>query len=206
MAALVFFASYHSVYFKKLDQVKLESAAGNFDAGSYANDFYHNKLIPHLDSAIETGRLVALLQTDPAEAFRKYSHALAIGNIRYFLVRGEAVISQIKEDAISLGAASDTTDVDAKIITEFVYGSAIRDASGLLSLNEFSSTSDFNGVAEEINKIVRKQVLPPFLSKAKPGNTIQYAGAIELNQAHLNLDSIEIVPIRLSIISQPVTN
>lgn len=200
LAVLVLFTAYHSVYFKKLDEVKLQAASGSFNAGSYAKYFYNNQLLPYLNNAIDIHQLITLLKSEPEETFRKYSHALAIGNIRYFLVQGEGTVSAVGEDDLTIEPLSDSARNTVKITTGFIYGSAIRDASGLLKSDEFSSTADFNSVAEEINKIVRKEMLPDFLAKVKPGNRITYAGAIELNQAHINLESVEVVPIRLSVL------
>lgn len=199
---LILFVAYHSLYFKKLDEVKLASASKGFDAGRYAREFYNNKLLPHLDSAIELNKLISLLKAEPDKAFKNDSHALDIGNIRYFLVRGEGTITSISEDATGIVLKNDPAQTAAKIITEFVYGNAIRDASGLIRLNEFGNTADVNSVSEEINKIVRREVLPSFKAAAKQGDVVQFSGAIELNQAHVKLDSIEVVPIRLSILKQ----
>jgi hypothetical protein len=197
---LLLFVVYNSVYFKKLDEVKAAYTLESFEASSYANNFYHNKLLPHHEAAIEISKLISLLKTEPAKTFKKYSHALGIGNIRYFLVQGEGIITSIGEDAVTLSLGNDLVKTECIIATEFVYGNAIRDASGLMNLNDFSNPSDFNRVSEEINKIVRREVVPPFKAKVKQENVVKFIGAIELNQAHLILDSIEIIPIQLSIL------
>jgi predicted lipoprotein len=124
---------------------------------------------------------------------------LGIGNIRYFLVKGEGMIKAIDENTTTISYTSDTTQKQLDIATEFVYGNAIRDASGLININEFNSTMDFNNVSAEINKIVRTEVLPSFKTKAKVGDKVRFSGAMELNQAHLNLDRIEVIPISLEI-------
>jgi predicted lipoprotein len=80
-----------------------------------------------------------------------------------------------------------------------VYGNAVRDASGLIDINEFTNTTDLNNVSAEINNIIRKEVLPPFMAKMKKGDVISFYGAIELNKEHLKTDKIEIIPISLSI-------
>lgn len=198
---LLLLLAYRSVYFKKLDEVKLASSSKGFDAPAYARNFYQNRLLPRTDSAIETGNLISALKRNPDNAFRDYAHALDIGNIRYFLVRGEGTISSVDEDAVTVALKNDSLKTEVKIATEFVYGNAIRDASGLINLNDFSSTSDFNAVSEETNKIVRKEVVPPFKAKAREGNRIGFWGAIELNQKHLNLDSVEVIPIRLLVLN-----
>ena len=193
--------AYNSVYFKKLDEVKAAGSAKQFDAVAYARNYLNNKLPAALNNAIEINTLTALLKTEPQKTFEKYSHALGIGNIRYFLVKGQGEITNIEDDATSVLVKNDTTGQVVKIATEYVFGNAIRDASGLININEFNNTMDFNNVSAEINKIVRTEVLPPFKAQAKKGDRMDFTGAIELNQVHLKLDNIEVVPITLKIVN-----
>jgi hypothetical protein len=66
---------------------------------------------------------------------------------------------------------------------------------------------DFNTVSSEINKIVRTEVLPPFKAMVKNGDSIQFAGALELNKAHLNVEDMEVIPVQLKIIkTDPLKN
>jgi predicted lipoprotein len=197
---LIAFLGYKSMYFRKLDDVKTESSANVFNAGTFARSFYDNKLLQSVDSAVDLSTLISLLRSEPEQAFKQYSRALAIGNIRYFLVRGEGTITSIGDDAVALELNSRSIKANVNIATEFVYGNAIRDASGLLNLNDFSNTADFNSISENINNIIRNEVLPPFVAKAKPGTSVKFAGAIELNQKYVDVDSLEIVPIRLSVL------
>jgi predicted lipoprotein len=101
---------------------------------------------------------------------------------------------------VSIRVKTDTAEYDYKIATEFVFGNAIRDASGLINLNEFTNTMDFNNVSAEVNKIVRTSVLPSFKTNVKLGSRIQLFGAIELNKEHLSANNIEIIPISIKIL------
>jgi predicted lipoprotein len=194
---IILFLGYHSVYFKKLEGKSI--ATGKFDAKKYAQTFWKKKLTPELSKAIELNNLVSLLRTNPNETFDKRSHALGIGNIRFFLVRGEGEITSVSENDITVLVKSDTAQMPAKLITEYVFGNAVRDASGLLNINEFANMNDFNSISEELNNIVRIKDLPPFKSNAKKGMKVQWVGAIELNREHLNLDDIEVIPIETKI-------
>ncbi|TDH27465.1 DUF2291 domain-containing protein [Segetibacter sp. 3557_3] len=198
LAALVFVA-YNSVYFKKLDAVRA-SAHKQFDASAYARKYYDTRLKPALKNAVEINQLLALARVDKEAAFNRHSHALGIGNIRYFLVQGTGEITGINENDVAVISKNDSTQSALKIATEFVFGNAIRDASGLINLNEFSSTADFNNVSAEVNKIVRNEVLPAFKSTAKKGDRVHFVGAIELNRQHLKLDDLEIIPVALNLI------
>jgi predicted lipoprotein len=196
---LLIVIAYNSVYFRRLSEVKASSTS--FDAKTYAKKYFNNKLIPSLDDAVEINQLVSLLQNNKEQTFEKYSHALGIGNIRYFLIKGEGQVMSINENNVSVLAKADTNQKLLRIATEFVFGNAIRDASGKIDINEFSNTIDFNNVSAEINKIVRTKVLPPFKGTVKKGDTVQFAGAIELNKEHLNMEDIEVIPVQLKIMN-----
>jgi predicted lipoprotein len=199
LAVLVVIA-YNSVYFKKLDEVKASSASLQFDAAKYARNYLDKKLTPNLSKALDLNHLVPLIETVKDSTFNRYSYALGIGNIRFFLVKGEGEIKSINENDVTVLLKTDTSQRTVKIATEYVFGNAIRDASGMIDINEFSNTMDFNNVSAEINKIIRTEVLPPFKSRAKEGNRLQFTGAVELNREHPDLEKIEVIPIALNII------
>lgn len=195
--AVIVAVAYNSVYFKKLDEVKASRSAKEFNAATYAQTFWTNKLIPGLNKAIDITTLTALLSTYPEKTFETYSHALGIGNLRYFLVKGKGEITAVNEDELLVSLQGDTTTHVTTIATEFIFGNAVRDATGLININEFNNTMDFNNVSAELNKIIREKVLPSFKKQAKKGNKIEFTGAIELNKEHLDLSKIEVIPISI---------
>jgi predicted lipoprotein len=197
---LLIIVAYNSVYFRKLDEVKASSS--KFDAKNFARNYFDNKLMPSLPDAVEINQLLSLLQINKEQTFEKYGHALGIGNIRYFLVKGEGQVTSINENDVIVLAKADSNQKSIRIATEFVFGNAIRDASGRIDINEFANTMDFNNVSAEINKIVRAEVLPAFKKSVVKEDTVQFAGALELNKEHLNVGDIEIIPVELKIIEK----
>ncbi len=189
--------AWNSVYFKKLDEVKASRSAKQFDAGAYAQTFWTTKLTPNLDKAIDIAQLISMLFNDPSKTFDTYSHALGIGNLRYFLVKGKGIVTSINEDDISVLVQVDTSRQPVIIATEYIFGNAVRDATGLININEFNNTMDFNNVSAELNKIIREKVLPPFKQKVKKGDNISFTGAVELNKEHLNISKIEVIPVEI---------
>jgi len=187
--------AYNSVYFKKLDEVKASKAATEFNAAKYAQTFWSSKLMPDLNKAIDLPQLTSMLSNDATRTFDSYSHALGIGNLRYFLVKGKGTITSINEDDIAVSL--DSSKQSITVATEYIFGNAVRDATGLININEFNNTMDFNNISAELNKIIREKVLPPFKQKAKKGDRIAFTGAIELNKEHLDLSNIEVMPVRI---------
>ena len=196
---VVVIIGYNSVYFKKLDEVKASLTAKQFNAAAYAQTFWTDKLLPNLDKAIDITQLTGMLSTDHAKTFDTYSHALGIGNLRYFLVKGKGTITSINEDDISVLLQTDTSKQTIIIATEFIFGNAVRDATGLININEFNNTMDFNNVSAEINKIIRETILPSFKSTVRKENKVEFVGAIELNKEHLDLSRIEVIPVQIKI-------
>src|SRR6516162_4494491 len=194
---VILVVGYNSVYFKKLDEVKASLSAKEFNASAYAQTFWNSKLMPNLDKAIDINQLTAMLSNDPSKTFDTYSHALGIGNLRYFLVKGKGVITSVNEDDVSV--LLDSSKQSITLATEYIFGNAVRDATGLININEFNNTMDFNNVSAELNKIIREKVLPPFKQQAKKGNKIEFTGAIELNKEHLDLSKIEVIPVKITI-------
>lgn len=187
--------AYHSVYFKRLDEVK-GSAGPNagqaFDAASYAGTFWTQKLLPATAKATDFDALLLLLKTDKEKAFNSYSHALGIGNIRYFLVKGTGKVTAVGDNDVTVLLPSSQS---VKLATDYIFGNAARDVSGLIQITEFDNAMDLNNVSAELNAIIRNTVVPPLKASAKPGATVNFVGAVELNQAHLHLDTIEVIPI-----------
>lgn len=187
---------YFSIEIRPLDEIK--KANQKFDAKVFAKDFYDKTLPQAFDKAIEIKALVSAIQENKNKAFDDYSHAVSIGNVRNFLVRGEGKIIKINESDMML----ESNGLVYKMATEYIYGNAIRDASGQFDIKSFTNTEDINNIAAEINRIVRNSLIPNLKKQAKVGDAISFIGAIEMNQEHVKLDNIEVYPVKVMINAQ----
>lgn len=194
ITVICLFVAYNSVYFKKLSDVM--AANKNFNAVEYAQNYLDQKLIPSISKTPSTDTLLNLIKTNTSGVFDKFSHALDIGNIRYFMAKGNGTVTGLDESDVYITTPAHQT---IRIATEYVFGNALRDAPGIININDFTNSGDLNNVSSELNKIIRNKVLPPFKSAVKKGDVIEYAGAFKLNRQHLNTDSIEVIPYYLKI-------
>jgi predicted lipoprotein len=197
IAVATLFIGYHSIEIKPLDVVK-KAVNQKFDAVVFARTFLTKTLPPALEKAIPIQNLVSALAANKNKAFDELSHAVSIGNVRHFLVRGEGVVSKISEDEVEILVQNQNKNLNLRLATEFIYGNSIRDAAGLFDIKSFTNNMDVNNVAAEINKIIRTEVIPPFKQAVKVGNKVQFTGALEMNQEHPQLDNLEILPILLT--------
>lgn len=191
--------AYKSVYVKKLSKIKV-SLEEKFDAVSFSKSLWDENLPARLDSAVELGTFIKAAQANPADAFSKYTNALGIGNYRYALVKAAGTVTDVSEDDITIQIKIGDSLMTAKLATEFIYGNAIRDASGLVDVKNFPNTMDLNNISEELNKMVRKTVLPRFKTSVRKGDKLIVSGAIELHKEHIKWNELEIIPVQLQIV------
>ena len=191
--------AYKSVYVKKLSEMKVANDE-KFDAPAFSKKLWDEKLPAKLDSAIELTTLITLTGTYLGDLSSKYTNALGIGNYRYALIKAEGIVTNINEDDITLQIKLGDSLMTTKLATEFIYGNAIRDASGLVDVKDFSNTMDLNNISGELNKMVRKTVLPPFKTAVKKGDKVLVTGAIEIHKEHIKWNELEIIPVQLQIV------
>lgn len=191
LAAIVI---YNSLYFRPLNEKLAEEKEVVFDAKAFVDGIWQNALMVY-DSSILITTLLDQLKKNPQLTFEQHAQALGIGNIAYFKVNGDGVVQRVNENNILLKI----DELSVEIETEFIFGNAVRDASGLIRINDFDETSDFNLISEAINDKIREEVIPNFRSNVKEGDRVFFKGSLELNKAHLNLDQLKVIPISLQI-------
>lgn len=196
LAALIVLVGYNSVYIRKLSDVQKGSTASAFDAAAYARRFLGSTLPANSYKAIDLTLLSRTLATGPARAY-SWSHAQNDGNNRFFLVKGQGTITGLDSEYIYLGVEGVSQRV--LLATRYIIGTAARDGSGLIRVDDFTTTMELNAVSEELNKLIRTEVLPPFKAAAKPGDRVTFTGALELQQNKPVPDSLEVTPLVLNI-------
>ncbi|MEO5563344.1 MAG: DUF2291 domain-containing protein [Chitinophagaceae bacterium] len=191
--------AYKSVYIKKLSEVR-SNTPEDFNPVSFSKKLWDEKLPARLDSAVNLQTLLQALKTNPSTALDQYSNALGIGNIRYCLTKAGGRVEAVNPDDVTVLVNHNGSPVSITLATEYVYGNAIRDASGLVDVKDFVNTMDLNNISEELNKQVRSNVLPTFKSSVQKADSISFTGVIELNKEHLKLDELTVIPVRLAIV------
>jgi predicted lipoprotein len=196
--AIVALLGYKSVYFTKLSEVKTTSNE-KLDAVSFARNLWDQKMTAKIDSAVDLPIFIKMIAIDKEAALNNYTNAMGIGNYRYAIVRAQGTVSSVNEDEVGLIISLGDSSVHTVLATEYIYGNAIRDASDLLEVNDFPNSADLNSISEELNRIVRKDILPAFKSTVKKGDSLHVTAAVELNREHIKWAGLELIPLRLEI-------
>jgi len=190
---IVLTLGYNSVYFKKLSVVKAATKE-NFDFKAYADSIYYKGILK--SKKITLSDLTSLMQSNPETTFEKYGNRLGIGNSAYFMIQSTGKIIDIKDGLYTI---ADEKNGIVYIDTKYIFGNAIRDASGLVKLTDFKTNAQFNKVSESLNDIIRNEVIPKEISKVKVGDSISFSGAIKLSKKQNLQEKISVIPSQIKL-------
>ncbi len=171
------FLGYHSVYFEKLSEVKAREDK-EFDFHAYADSLYYEGMIKN-DLAVSVPELLSALASDQEKAFEQYGNRLGIGQSAYFMVAATGRITEISNEEIRIINEEGNTLI---INTKYIFGNALRDASGLVKLTDFKTNAEFNRVSEALNKLIRTKAIPSVKQQLQPGDRIRVTGAVKLSK------------------------
>ncbi len=195
--ALVAFTGYHSIYFRKLSTMK-SAQTGSFDAESFAARLWSVAVASAADSALVLGRLIDETATGGTQLLERRTHALAIGNYRYAMIRAEGVVKQFDSTEFLLSVPHADSSIGVRVALEYIYGNAIRDASASVLVKDFPNSSDLSAIAEALNRMARKRVVIANDHILRAGDRLEVIGAVELHREHLRWQGLEIHPVRIT--------
>lgn len=197
---LLIITGYNAVYFKKLNAITKEGVQ-KFDAKTYTAALWKNKMPAVIVSAMDFDQLLLAIEKDPQQAFEKNTHALAIGNYRYAMIKMSGIVIAVNEDDFVIETVLGGNKKQLRVTTEFIYGSAVRDASGLIDIKDFTNASDLNAIAESFNETIKKTVVQPFKKSLVTGLKIELIAAVELNKENMVLDQLVLLPVQIKPLS-----
>jgi len=170
---------------------------GTVDVETVAEKFWSEQL-PAAHAA-DVATVVATLQKDPQAAIKTYAHTVGLGGTAYFFISGEGRVVSRERDSVRLavGSGADAPVVDLQIGD--IFGNTVRDATGLLDVNQFSSLEDFNTLAGALNQRVESRVLPVLRDRAQIGALVTFTGCAEAEEPAPGGPLLTIIPVRAEV-------
>jgi predicted lipoprotein len=105
----------------------------------------------------------------------------------------------VVDDEITLAVTPGATNAEITLLTGLVFGNTVRDGTGLLDVNNYPNSQDFNDISAELNKLIETRVLPKLRETAKTGATIRFAGCAEVVDESTDLRPLRLIPIQAEI-------
>jgi predicted lipoprotein len=162
-----------------------------------AADIFWNEQLPSA-RATDVAVVLAALRKDPKAAIQTYAHRVGLG-AAYFFVSGEGRVVARERSAVRLAVGTGADAPMVELQTGPVFGNTVRDGTGLLDVNRFSSLQDFNALAAELNERIESRVLPTLRGRAQPGTRVSFTGCAEAVEPAPGQPLLAIVPTRVEI-------
>jgi predicted lipoprotein len=186
--------AYKAVYFRKLDDVKKEII--NSDDKFDARKFWDNTFKKAIDSAISLEIFEeTFIKKGGQVTIDKYAHKQGVSDVAYMLMRFSGTIKEVTESKIVLEILNSRTN-SFSFNTGNYFGNAVRDATGLIKMDDFANTIEYNDVSSQLNQIVKNEVILPFKNKLKIKDALTIVGSVEIRDGRLQ---DEILPVKIII-------
>jgi predicted lipoprotein len=184
-----------------LDEARARREQATFQPKEFAKMFWMGDLRKALDRATPADELLTLIRTDRVTAKKEYGRTAELGHIYYYFVRGIGRVVEINKDHVSvkLENTGQPTKADVDVVTAKIFGNAVRNATGLLDVNRFANSQDFNKLSDELNLLVESDVLAPFTRAVSVGAKVTLVGCAEIENEDHDLDPLRIIPVYLQI-------
>mgnify|MGYP003669391354 FL=1 len=189
-------ALYNSVYFEPLNERNTAQKKGVFDPDAFAKKFMETKLIEL--PGMEAGQFIKALQHDLMQFTAEKGRKMGISHDYYFIVEGSGKVLDIGPENVLIKIEGGA-EPELRIATDFIFGNAIREGSGMANIGDYQNTMDFNSISVAVNNRVRTDIVPPFLKKVEDGDNIYFKGAVEVNTKNPDLQNLRIIPLILDI-------
>ena len=180
-----------------LERAAKEKAAAAFNPAERAERFWNEQLLKSLDRAVKMEVLLPLIKADRAEAEKKFSRSVGVSENRTYFLSGAGRVVAVNDEEISLALAGGSTNAEISLQIGLIFGNAVRDATGLLNVNDYPNSQDFNAVSEALNRIIEERVQPRLRAGGKIGATIHFVGCAELNDESTDLTPLKVVPVHV---------
>jgi len=159
------------------------TGAGSQPAESKAAQFVDGcwgKLVPLFEEkAQDIAKVLPEIHADPNAAGEKYGRREATNPYNY-MVKGTGKVTEINTTSAAGTAIVEVPGLDEKVALQIgpvVRGTALRDATGLVSFNEFSNQLDYADVSKEMNTRALKTAFAVDPAVSLAGKSVTFYGA-----------------------------
>lgn len=181
-----------------LDEDRGVSSSTAFDAKVVAERLWNDTLLPSLDAANEASLVLKTLQADPEAAREQFGRTVGVSRGFMIYVRGSGTIDSMEGSKI-LVQLQEGPKPEIELGVGPIFGSAVRDAPGLISTNDVANSQEFNAVSTELNRLVEQRVLPDLKASAAAGMPIKFVACGEVKDPLRFKLPLKLVPVSVEL-------
>jgi predicted lipoprotein len=179
-----------------VDASKPRTSTGReaFDPAAFGEENFEPKVVPAIEeAAVPIDELVPALVEDEDAASERYGTRQ--GSSPYnFSVTGTGTAGEVNGTFLPVTVKGLPKDTSVQLqIGPAINGTALRDAAGYITFNQFTNQVEYADAATALNDQVKAKVLQGFDAKAMDGKRVTFTGAFQLVTPNV----ITITPISL---------
>jgi len=190
-----FFPLFHVV---SRESLRAEKEQAVFRAADFVKEFWSAKLTPALVEAADARAVLAVLRESPEQGRTQYGRSVGLGRSSLYFLRGRGAIVSVDSKQIGVSLADATGDADIVLVTDLLFGNTVRDATGLLSGDDFPNSQQFNEVSTELNRTIELTIIPRLKQQAKVGAVIEFVGCAEVTNLPRDVTPLKVIPLNVS--------
>lgn len=186
-----------------LERAAKEKSAAVFNPTEFAEKFWSERLLKSLDQVTPADALLPAIRASAADAKKKFGRSIGVSESYTYVIAGSGRVVAASDDEIALVVTPGVTNAEIVLLSGLLFGNAIRDGTGLLNVNDYPNSQDFNAISEALNHLVETRVQPQLREIAKIGATIRFVGCAEVNDESSDLKPLRVAPVLAERAPQP---
>jgi predicted lipoprotein len=148
-------------------------------AAAFVDGFWASLVPLFKGKAQDIAKVLPEIHADPNAAGEKYGRREAT-NFYNYMVKGTGKVTEINTTSAARTAIIEIPGLDEKLALQIgpvVRGTALRDATGLVSFNQFSNQLDYADVSKEMNARALKTAFVGVPATSLSGKSLTFYGA-----------------------------
>jgi predicted lipoprotein len=169
-------------------------------AAKFVDPIWTSKVLPAIEEkAQDIAKILPEIRADPESAGQKYGRREATNPYNY-MVKGTGQVTEIHNQSQAGTATIEIPGLNEKVALQIgpvVRGTALRDATGVVSFNQFSNQLDYADVSKEMNLRALKTAFANVPPASLAGKTVTFFGALTFDPH--SKSPLLITPVKINL-------
>jgi predicted lipoprotein len=169
-------------------------------AAKFVDPIWTSKVLPIVEEkAQDIAKILPEIRADPNSAGQKYGRREATNPYNY-MIKGTGKVIEMHTESQVGTAVVEIPGLDEKVALQIgpvVRGTALRDATGIVSFNQFSNQLDYADVSKEMNSRALKAGFANMDPTSLAGKTVTFFGAFTFDPH--SKSPILITPVKIDL-------
>jgi predicted lipoprotein len=177
------------------------NVAAPVNVTDYADELWNHRLPKALGKAVDVERLFKAVDRDGSQARNEFGRKVGLGGACFLFVRGAGRVEEVSADDCTLKIGEQSRRVRIRI--GVVVGNTVRDSTGLVDVNQFANSQDFNNLSADLNQRVETHVIAPARERLQVGTRVDFVGCARVGDDR-DFDPLSLVPVHLDVANPEV--